>query len=87
MKIGKFVIPVDDEVHTLSFVGSVLHVEAFMPNELTFWAAIEDRWDYNRKMFVIGTGMEAPESCYYCKTAVWDNGRLVWHLMELTDNE
>lgn len=85
--IYKQVIPIDNDSHTITVSGPVLHVgyQEASPDHLVFWH--EDGVGpgrQNRIFQVFGTGWKIPHYAVYCGTV--QVGLFVWHLYELMES-
>lgn len=81
-RILRYEIPVDDQWHTLSFPGRVLHVAARQPDTVEVWA-LSGGGVFERQFRVFGTGHPLPtEPMRHVGTTVAAGGALVWHLFE-----
>lgn len=83
LAIYRYEVPVDDQWHTLSLSGDVLHIAARRPDTVELWAFSGGGSTVNRAFRVFGTGQPLPggEPVAYRGTALAPHG-LVWHLME-----
>ncbi len=74
-------VPVDDQWHTRTLQGPIVHVATRHVSEVELWfvhdPAIEPA---DRRLRVVGTGH--PMLGRYVGTALAPGGQLVWHLVE-----
>lgn len=81
-RILRYVIPVNDEWHTVYNAGRPLHVGCRDEGFVEFWA-----WEARTEIpipaeyAVYGTGHPVEPGATYVGTAVAPGGHLVWHLM------
>jgi hypothetical protein len=84
--IFRYVIPVDDEWHSVKMTGLPVHIaNGRTPDEVEFWAAHDDSQPSTESRFrVFGTGHPLPDRAVYVGTAPRTQEGLVWHLYLLT---
>lgn len=82
--IFRQVIPVDDQWHTLSLTGPIVHVATRGEDYVEVWFIEDpDVEPEDRAFRVVGTGQPlAPALAHHIGTAITPSSRLVWHLME-----
>jgi len=79
--IFRYQVPVDDNLHTITLTGRILHVACRRMRIVEFWAMVGDTPAADRHFRVYGTGQQLPEQpLCYLGTAL--DGLLVWHLIE-----
>lgn len=79
--IWRYVIPVNDEWHTVEEAGDPLYVDCRDPRFVEFWAFHEPGAP-SRQYAVYGTGHPIEDSgAQYVGTAIDPGRRLVWHLL------
>lgn len=63
----------------------IVHVDAQERDAVTFWAEVDDNQPrVVRKFTLVGTGHFYPDAgVQHVGTALMDDGRFVWHLLEL----
>jgi hypothetical protein len=81
--IFRYAVPVDDEWHTLTLSGPIVHVATRHVDFVEVWATTNGTMQY-REFRVFGTGHPWPEDAglAYVGTAIAPGGALVWHLVE-----
>lgn len=84
ISIFRYEVPVDDQWHTLTLGGDIVHVAARRPDVVEVWAEHwhNSTWKLSRKFRVYGTGQPNVEGVHV-GTALAADGALVWHLREM----
>ena len=82
-RILRYEVPVDDEWHTHTLKGPIVHVGSRDPLVVEFWAFDCGGWEADREFRVFGTGHPLPgRRLAHHGTVVVAGGQLVWHLIE-----
>lgn len=84
--IHRYVLPVDDQWHTLDLTGPVMHVATRGEEYVEIWAIVDPAvTPYTRTYRVYGTGQPDVEGAHL-GTAITPSGRFVWHVMAVKTN-
>jgi hypothetical protein len=83
LAIHRYEIPVDDQWHTISLSGDVLHIAARRSDTVELWAFSDGSAGATCAFRVFGTGQPLPDdsALHYRGTALAPHG-LVWHLFD-----
>ena len=87
--VWKYAVPVGQDVRIeMDAAAKILHVEAFSPDIVLFWAEVHPAPTrlIRRHFEVFGTGHDIPLGAQHLGTTSLGGGELVWHLYELTSN-
>ena len=78
------VIGVDDQWHTLTLTGPIVHVATRDADYVEVWHIHDPAGESEIRAFrVVGTGQPlAPALATHVGTAITPSGRFAWHLME-----
>lgn len=82
--VYRYVVPVDDEWHSIVLQGPLLHVDARAVSPVEVWALHDDAIpEWAREFRVFGTGHPLPDDAgVHVGSVIVENGVLVWHLFE-----
>lgn len=84
--IHRYVIPVNDRWHLLELRGPIVHVATRHEDCMEVWALNDPAAKPQMREFrAYGTGHPINAKTVHVGSAVTPSGRLVWHLMELSD--
>lgn len=84
--IFRYALPVNDEVHTLTLSGEIVHVDSRERGLVEVWALHGDGVPASRRFQIFGTGHRVPDvPLRHVGTAL--DGPYVWHLLELPTSE
>jgi hypothetical protein len=84
--IFRYVLPVNDNIHTLTLSGEIVHVASRKSGQVEVWALHGDGVPATRRFRIVGTGHRLPdEAIRHVGTAL--DGPFVWHLVELPTSE
>lgn len=84
--IFRYTLPVDDDVHTLTLSGEIVHVASRQHAVVEVWALHGDGVPADRRFRIVGTGHRLPDVPVRHVGTVLD-GPFVWHLLELPTSE
>lgn len=86
MRVFRYEIPVDDQVHEFELTGPVLHVASRHRAVVEFWAEFRGDLPVEKRAFqVYGTGHYVNDDATYQGSAFdASTNQLVWHLYELS---
>jgi hypothetical protein len=86
-KMYRYVVPVDDQPHTLTLTGDPVAVAATPDSRgVEFWAEHSDHAGRTDRAFlVVGTGHPIPDGAQWVGTCPRTALGLVWHLYEVTN--
>jgi len=88
MRVWKYNVPVDDQVHEIEMpvLAEIVHVGRAMSgfDALSFWAEVDPEQTREvRRFMVYGTGHPISRGARHHGTVVFLNLPLVWHLYEV----
>jgi len=82
-RILRYIVPVDEEWHTVYTAGRPLHVASRDADIVEFWAW-ESATELPTEYRVYGTGRRVEPGATYVGTTLTPGGHLVWHLVART---
>lgn len=83
-RILRYEVTVDDQWHTLTLPGPIVHVATRHTTTVELWVSSDGMSTYQLDLCVYGTGQPFPpgEHLQHRGTAITPNGLFVWHLMQ-----
>lgn len=88
-RILRYEVPVNDQWHTLTLAGPIVHIATRRHDVVEVWATTDGYGEQDHDLLVIGTGQpydfENGNVCHI-GTAIVPGGELVWHLMQRGPN-
>ncbi len=87
MKVLRWSLPVDDQIHEFELRGPIVHVAARQLDMVDLWEVADDRRrPVKVRMQAYGTGQEVLHGARYIGTALAAGGALVWHVFADADS-